>query len=208
MKSSKIWAVAASLAAATGMAVSARADDPPKAEAKQAPSAAEQAAMEKYMKAATPGPEHQQMAKMAGKWKLQVTSWFAPGAPPQKSDATAEFKTIMDGRFLQQEVHGTMMGDQKFEGMGVEGFDNVTKERFGTWVDNMSTGAMVMRGKCATGAKKCTLKGRVSDAMAGKEVPISETITMTDDNNFTFQMYGPGPDGKSFKTLEITYTRQ
>jgi len=44
--------------------------------------------------------------------------------------------------------------------------------------------------------------------MAGKEVPISETITMTDDNNFTFQMYGPVPDGKSFKTLEITYTHQ
>ena len=208
MKSSKIWAVAASLAAATGMAVSARADDPPKAEAKQAPSAAEQAAMEKYMKAATPGPEHQRLAKLAGKWKLQVTSWFAPGAEPQKSEGTAEFKPILGGRFLQQEVHGTMMGDQKFEGMGLEGYDNVTKERFGTWVDNMSTGATMMRGKCASGAKKCTLKGRMADAMAGKEVPISETFTMTDDNNFTFQMYGPGPDGKSFKTLEITYTRQ
>ncbi len=88
------------------------------------------------------------------------------------------------------------------------GYDNVTKERFGTWVDSMSTGAMVMKGKCAAGAKKCTLKGKVSDAVAGKEVPVSETVTMKDDNNFTFEMQGLGPDGKMFKTLEIVYTRQ
>src|SRR5881398_962772 len=39
----------------------------------------EQAMMDKYMKAATPGPEHQQMAKMVGKWNLKVTAWMAPG---------------------------------------------------------------------------------------------------------------------------------
>jgi len=171
------------------------------------PSAAEQAMMEKYMKAATPGPEHQRLAKLAGKWKLEVTSWMAPGAPPQKSEAAAEFKPIFGGRYLQQEVKGNMM-DQPFEGMGIEGFDNVTQERFGTWVDNMSTGAMVVRGKCATDAKKCTLKGKVSDAAAGKEVPVSETVTVASDDKFTFEMHGPGPGGKDFKMLEIVYTRQ
>jgi len=171
------------------------------------PSAAEQAMMEKYMKAATPGPEHQRLAKLAGKWKLEVTSWMAPGAPPQKSEAAAEFKPIFGGRYLQQEVKGNMM-DQPFEGMGIEGFDNVTQERFGTWVDSMSTGTMVVRGKCATDAKKCTLKGKVSDAAAGKEVPVSETVTVASDDKFTFEMHGPGPGGKDFKMLEIVYTRQ
>jgi hypothetical protein len=159
------------------------------------------------MKAATPGPEHQKLAKMAGKWKLQVTSWMAPGAPPQKSEASAEFKPVLGGRYLQQEVKGNMM-DQPFEGMGIEGFDNVTKERFATWVDNMSTGAMTVRGKCAADAKKCTLKGKVPDAVAGKEVPVSETVTMTDDDHFTFEMHGQGPGGKMFKMLEIAYSRQ
>ena len=111
------------------------------------------------------------------------------------------------GRYLQQEVRGNMNG-QTFEGMGVEGYDNVTKERFGTWVDNMGTGAMIVRGKCGADAKKCTLKGKVSDAIAGKEVPVSQTLTMNGDNSFTFEMQGPGPDGKMFKTLEILYTRQ
>jgi hypothetical protein len=171
------------------------------------PSPAEKEMMEKYMKAATPGPEHQQMAKMAGKWKLQVTAWMAPGAPPMKSDGTAEFKPILGGRYLEEEVHGTM-GDQPFEGHGVQGFDNVTKTRFATWMDSMSTGPMLMKGKCAAGAKACTMKGKVSDAVAGKEVAVSSTATIKDDNTFTFEMQGPGPDGKPFKTLEIVYTRQ
>ncbi len=170
-------------------------------------SAAEKEMMEKYTKAATPGPEHQQMAKMAGKWKLQVVAWMAPGAPPMKSEGTAEFRTILGGRYLEQEVHGSM-GDQPFEGRGLEGFDNITKTRFGTWVDSMGTGPMVMKGKCAAGAKTCTMKGKVSDAIAGKEITVSQTMTIKDDNSFTFEMQGPGPDGKQFKSLEILYTRQ
>jgi hypothetical protein len=200
-------AAAALLLAATVR--SARADD---AKAKSAAppqmSPAEQAMMEKYVKAATPGPEHQKLAKLAGKWKLEVTSWMAPGGPPMKSEATAEFTSILGGRFVQQEVHGDMGGGQPFEGRGVEGYDNVTKEHFGTWVDNMGTGAMVLRGKCSPDAKTCTYKGTMPDAIAGKQVPVSETMTFADDNHFKFEMQGPGPDGKTFKMLEISYTRQ
>ena len=174
-------------------------------EAKQ-PSPQEQAMMEKYMKAASPGPEHKAMAKMAGKWNLKVTAWMAPGAPPQTSNGTAEFKTIMDGRYLQQDAHGDM-GGQAFEGHGIEGYDNVTHERWGTWVDNMTTGVMVMKGRCKADAKKCTTSGKMSDAIAGKAVPVSTTMTMKDDNTMVFEMNAPGPDGKPFKTMEIVYTR-
>jgi hypothetical protein len=176
------------------------------AEEAKKPSAEEQAMMEKYMKAATPGPEHQQMAKMVGKWKLQVTTWMMPGAPPQKSEGTAEFRTILGGRYLEEEVHGSM-GDQPFEGRGLEGFDNITKERFGTWVDSMTTGPMVMKGKCAADGKKCTMSGKMSDAVAGKAVQVTSTTTIKDDNTFIMEMKGPGPDGKMFKSLELVYTR-
>jgi hypothetical protein len=170
-------------------------------------SPAEQAMMQKYMEAATPGPEHQKLAKLAGKWKMQVTAWPMPGAPPEKSEGTAEFKPILGGRYVVQEVKATMAG-QPFEGQGTMGFDNVTKERFSTWTDNMSTGLLVMRGKCPADAKKCTTRGQTSDAMAGKMVSFAGTTTMTDDNDFTFELRGPGPDGKQYKMIEIKYTRQ
>src|SRR5437764_8444463 len=141
-------------------------------------SAAEQEMMQKYMKAATPGPEHQKLAKMAGKWKMQVTAWMMPGAPPEKSEGTAEFKPILGGRYIRQEIKGTM-GGQPFEGQGTLGFDNVTKERFVTWTDSMSTGLLVMRGKCPADAKKCTTRGQATDAVAGKMVSFSVTTIMT-----------------------------
>ncbi len=172
-------------------------------------SAKEHAMMEKYMKAATPGPQHERLAKLAGKWKLQVTSWMAPGGQPMKSDANAEFTSLYGGRFLQQEVKGTMPGDQTFEGRGIEGYDNVTGENFAVWVDNMGTGLLLLKGKCPVEAKKCTYKGTVPDAVAGKSMPITETITYTDADHFTFEMFGQAPGGKKpYKSLEIVYTRQ
>src|SRR5262249_12545524 len=175
------------------------------AEEAKKPSPEEQAMMEKYMKAATPGPEPQAMAKRAGKWNLKVTAWMAPGAPPQTSNGTAEFRSILGGRYLEQEAHGDMAG-QPFEGHGIEGYDNVTKEHWGTWGDNMTTGVMVMKGKCKD-PKKCTETGKMSDAVAGKAVSVSTTMTVKDDNTMVFEMHGPGPDGKPFKTMEIVYTR-
>jgi hypothetical protein len=205
MTPSRFSAVALLLTAAS--ICPARAQEAAKPSGPPQMSPAEQAAMEKYMKAATPGPEHQKLAKLAGNWKLQITSWFAPGAPPQKSEGTAEFKTVLGGRYLQQEVKSDM-GGQPFEGRGLEGFDNVLNEHFATWTDSMSTGLMVMRGKCATDARKCSMKGKMSEPMAGKEVAFSETTTFTDDDHFTFELHGPGPGGKQFKMLEIQYTRQ
>ena len=212
MKSSKIPAVA--VAAVLAAALAARSQDaggPPQAApagaAAPAPSPEEQAMMEKYMKAATPGPEHAELAKLAGKWKLAVSTWMTPAGPPLKSEGTAEFKTLLGGRYVQEEVHGDV-GGQPFEGIGIQGYDNVTKQRVGTWMDSMSTGLMVTHGKCAAGAKKCSFRGKMPDAVAGKEMPVSSTMTMIDDNHFKFEMSGPAPDGKVFKMLEILYTRQ
>jgi hypothetical protein len=52
------------------------------------------------------------------------------------------------------------------------------------------------------------MTGRVADPITGKEITVTETMTMKDENNFTFEMWGPGPGGKTFKTLEINYSRQ
>jgi hypothetical protein len=147
------------------------------------------------------------MAKMAGDWKLDVTSWPAPGAPPQKSAATAKFEPLLGGRFMQQRVQGDM-GGQPFEGIGYEGFDNVSKEHFGVWIDSMGTGTMLTRGKCPAGAKTCTMTGSMNDPISGKPTKVREVVTRKDDNNFTFDMYGPDPTGKEFRMMQIVYTRQ
>ena len=56
--------------------------------------------------------------------------------------------------------------------------------------------------------KKFTFAGKMDDVMMKKSVNIKEVVTLADNDNHTMEMWGPAPDGKMFKTLEITYTRK
>src|SRR5436190_20853791 len=126
MTSSRILAAALLLTVASAAPV--RAQDAGTPAGQKQPSAEEQAAMEKYMKAAALGPEHQKLAKLAGKWKAQVTAWMAPGAPPEKSDGSVEFKPILGDRYPTEEFTGSM-GGHPVHGMGIMGYENVHNAR-------------------------------------------------------------------------------
>ena len=54
----------------------------------------------------------------------------------------------------------------------------------------------------------CNYSGDMWDAMSGKKVTTRSTITWMDDNSFKNEMYGPGPDGKEAKMMEIVATRK
>ena len=66
--------------------------------------------MEAYKKLATPGEPHKQLASLAGSWTTKTKEWMEPGKPPMESTGSVEMKTLLDGRFLQQEFTGNMMG--------------------------------------------------------------------------------------------------
>ena len=49
----------------------------------------QQAMMEAYMKAATPGEPHKMLASQAGTYDVKVKSWHEPGAPATEETGTA-----------------------------------------------------------------------------------------------------------------------
>src|SRR5262249_43819145 len=134
MKKCIALAAVALLVAATALA----ADSPP------AMSAQQQAMMDKMMKAATPGPQHQMLKKMAGEWNAKVKFQMDPTQPWQESQSTSTITMLMDGRYCQEVVSGQMMGGP-FNGMGITGYDNVIGKYVGTWIDNMGTGIETMQ---------------------------------------------------------------
>ncbi len=164
--------------------------------------------MEKIMAVCSPGPEHQRLAKLVGNWNLELRS-PAPGADPNAMKGTATYKSVYDGRFVQQEVSAPpMMGDQPFRGMGWIGYDGVRKQYVSTWIDNMCTGILVTYGKEDPAGKTITFTGEMSDPMTGKmDTKVREVVRIESDDKHVFEMYGPGPDGKEVKQFEITYTR-
>jgi len=69
----------------------------------------QQAEMEAYMKAATPGAPHQALAATAGKYDLIIKGW-QEGAPPSEEKGTATRTMILGGRVMVEDVSSSMMG--------------------------------------------------------------------------------------------------
>ncbi len=84
-------------------------------------------AMEFYKKLGTPGIAHQLLAGMAGSWSTKTRNWMGPDRPPMEWTGSSEQKIILDGRFLQQEFAGDMMG-KLYNGIGFTGYDNHRKK--------------------------------------------------------------------------------
>ena len=187
------------IAAAPG----ARADEAKKG----APSEADKAMMEAWMKYATPGDMHRRMAGMEGSWTAHVKEWMTPGAPAQESEGSAEFKMMLGGRYMQQSFHGSMMG-QPFDGMGITGYDNAKKATQTVWMDSAGTGMMVMNGAWSADGKTLTETGSMDDFMTGKPMQMKGQMSMSDPDHFRYEMWMSAPDGKMFKSLEIDYTRK
>ena len=166
----------------------------------------QQKEMKLMMDAATPGEPHKKLAEMAGTWDATVTMWPAAGAPPITSNGTAVDKLVLGGRYLQEEFSGTMMGGP-FSGLGYTGYDNVAKQYVGTWMDTWSTGFMSSTGK-ADGKNTTTYTATMSDAITGKTAKATNKITVVSKDKHVMEMWGPGKDGKTYKMMEITYTRK
>ena len=80
-----------------------------------------------WAEAAAPGPVHALFAGHGGDWTITAKSWMVPGADPIVSESESQAEMILGGRFLDERLVGTVMG-QPFEGLGVFGYDNFLNE--------------------------------------------------------------------------------
>lgn len=165
------------------------------------------AMMEAMMKAGTPGDAQKKLDSMVGTWDTKVTMWMVPGADSMTSNGTSTNQWVMGGRYLEQRFKGDF-GGMPFEGLGYSGYDNVKKQYWGTWIDNMSTGIMTSTGSASDDGKTWDFTATMADPMTGKDSTVKEKVTIIDADHHTMEMWGPGPDGKMFKTMEIAYARK
>ncbi len=164
--------------------------------------------MQKWQEYSTPGEGHKALEPLVGNWDYVVTWWETPASDPQKSSGTSEHKWILGGRFVEETVRGTMMG-QVFEGLGLIGYDNAKDTYNEIWMDNMGTGIMSGTGTYDSTGKKIVFTGTLSCPMEDqKEKPYRSVITMASPNQYTYEMYTTGPDNKEFRTMEIVLTKK
>ena len=165
-----------------------------------------EAMMEVWKKLGTPGEPHKLFGTLAGSWTTTTKEWMEPGKPPTESTGTADMKMLLDGRFLYQEYNSQMMG-QPFSGVGIDGYDNMTKKYVTAWIDTMGTGIFFMDGTASADGKTITLKGQ-HPVPGGGQMKHRAIWKIVDNNSQTFEMYGTHPGQKEMKFLEIVYTRK
>lgn len=166
-------------------------------------SAAIAQAWQNYM---TPGNAHKMLAEEEGSWNCEMTFWMGPDGNPEKYTSSADIKMVMGGRYQEANYKGDMMG-MPFEGKSTVAFDNTTEEYTSTWIDNMGTGMMVMRGKMSPASQKMVLKGEMVDPATGKAKPVREVYSVIDENTRKMEMYD-NHNGKEYKSMEIIMTRK
>jgi hypothetical protein len=188
--------LALSLAAALAAPLLAREDKP-----KAAAPAMDNAGMEAMMKAAQPGEKHKLLNDLVGDFTYTSKMWMAPGQPPMESNGTLHSEWILGGRYVQSVYKGDMMG-QPFEGHGTDGYDNLSKQYVGSWVDNAGTGIMMSTGTCDEASKTCTMLSEMIDPMSGQKVT-TKMVSTHSAGGFKFDMFIKDPAGHEFKTMEI-----
>ena len=113
-------------------------------EGKQPPGPDMEQMMKMYEKLGAPGPEHARFAEAVGTWKTETKMWMGPGEP-SVSTGISKREVIFGGRYVKEDFRCTMMG-KPFQGLAIAGYDNIKKKHVSVWLDNGSTGIMLMEG--------------------------------------------------------------
>jgi hypothetical protein len=169
--------------------------------------------MEMYEKAAQPTDIHKALAKLAGKWNQTSKFDGMPGMPPCEGKGTAEYKSIIGGRFVTCDVTGEMpdMTDptkmKAFTGFQLLGYDTTTKQYQMAWVDNMGTGIWWTTGTPDASGKTVTFDGTAKDVLTPQGRPFRFVWHAESDDKHTLEMWD-AMDGKTLTKMGvITETR-
>ena len=164
------------------------------------------AAMDAFIAAVSPGESHQYLERYVGEWSYEQSMWSNPTQPAIKTSGVSTKSMIMGDRYLQEEMHGEMMG-QPFHGLAVTGYDNLERVLRSTWIDNFSTGIVVSEGKLVGDAGGHILRSEYMNPMNGESEKIRMVTRYIDEDNHIFEYYVTTPSGQEFRQMVIEYTR-
>jgi hypothetical protein len=160
-----------------------------------------------FARYAMPSPEHKLLDRMAGNWDTLTRYWPAPIAEPVEAKGTSRRKWILDGRFLMEELDaGNLV--LPFKGLGLYGYDAFEQKHTSAWVDTMNTSILTNLGSYDRTNDVVNFSGQYKDPWTGLKKKERGVTRFYSKDKHALEIYVTEPDGREFKMLEITYTRQ
>ena len=167
----------------------------------------DKAMMQAWQKAATPAEGHKKLEPLVGTFDVKMRSTIDPSKPPEDSVGTSTNTWVLGGRYVEQEYDGEFMGEP-YRGIGYTGYDNIQKKYVSVWMDTAGTGMMFLTSAADKSGKTIAGSARIWDPVSGNPLPVESKIIVTDNDHYSFELWGKAPNGKLMKLMEIQYTRK
>jgi len=162
------------------------------------------------MEAMAPGPEHERLARFAGRWTTESRVWPEPGAQPMVASGTAANRMILGGRFLLSES-ATPAGPMRGEAMMILGFDRRNGWYTSAAYDTYGTYGVMARGGYDAARGAIVMSGEDTVASAGHTQTWDFALREVEADTFVFEIIFTDPahtrGGAPFKMVEVTYRR-
>ncbi|MEM9293161.1 MAG: DUF1579 domain-containing protein [Acidobacteriota bacterium] len=156
----------------------------------------------------TPGEEHRAMAEEAGEFNYQSTLWMIPGQPPAVSEGESVRQVILDGRYIREDLTGDIMG-QPFSGIGISGYDRVSKQYRSIWIDSMGTGMLSFIGTPSEEDERTVVyQGDFVNPMTQQNEAIRSVYTTVSADEQHFFYYVTAPGSEERLQMKIIYWRK
>jgi len=153
-----------------------------------------------------PSPSHQLLDLFVGTWNVTFSSKDDKGTVVD-SKGISKTSWILGKRFLREDFEGEVFGD-RFQGMGLMGYDNGARRFTSVWIDSQSTTMAVSYGKYFEEANRFEFEGEVYDPTLGAMKKVRSQLQMRSSNEYVFTMFNTGAGGRETEFLTISYRRR
>lgn len=153
-----------------------------------------------------PQKEHEWLKKLAGEWVSETEIFMEEGKPPLKGTGT-ESAQVMGGFWLVANGTGEMM-DMKMKSLFTLGYDPLSKQYVGTWVDSMTSNLWKYTGEVSKDGTKLTLSTEGPCMhLDNKVMKFKETIELKGPDEKIFTSAMQQEDGK-WQTMVVVKSKR
>jgi hypothetical protein len=163
------------------------------------------------MESMNPGPEHERLSRLAGRWELETRIWPEPGAQPMTVPGSASNRMILGGRFLVSETT-TSSGPMQGESLTIFGFDRRNGWYTSAGYDTFGTYHVAAQGGWDADRGAIVMHGEDRVVGGNHTQTWDFVLRPVDDDTYVFEIIFTDPwhtrGGPPFKMVETTYRRQ
>ena len=163
--------------------------------------------VEEMTRYTTPGPQHQELAELVGRWTTRSRVWQSPDSKPIEFSGSAEYRPIFGFRFLELESAARIDGNES-RGLGIFGYDAFKEKYSFYYIHDSETQALYGFGERDTASAAITFTLAMDMPVSGERgKPIRAVLRRLSPNRHVFEMFEKYLDDREWKVLEITYDR-